>query len=145
MKAYKVVKNEHGKLISATSGTDLIKDNKISVTYIPKKYVRPVLKESYLFCFTNLYAAKNFANERTVIDTFGNYQVWEADIKHTTTRGIFTYGCLVRDAWKAVVRMIKNHKTISSVQIEYGNYGSYNKFKDNTIWAKQVKLLKRVY
>jgi hypothetical protein len=144
MKAYKVVRNNNGKLESATSDVSVIYDNGICVTYVPNRYVRPVLKSSYLFCFTNLDKAIDFKKQRLSFNPYQTFEVWEVDIKHTTTRGIFTYYYCVEEAWNLISRMIKNHKSIKTVEDEFGNTSAHDTFKNSTIWAKQVKLLRRV-
>lgn len=141
MKAYKVVKNENGRLVSATNETDLIQFNGIEVTYIPKRYVYPVLKSSYLFCFTDITKAVEFAEQRSFKNYPSVYEVWECDIKQTTTRGIFSYASIIKEAWKAISNLIKNHKTTERAVNSFGNYSAKKTFAHSTVWAKRVKLL----
>lgn len=136
MKGYKVVKRDNNKLVSATNQ---VVCNKNRVTYIPDRFVCPRkgYEDSYLFVFKNIEAAKEFCKH-----IGGTLEIWECEMNQVTSKGVFCSIYNMKRVWSIVEKLLRSHKKVDNRTMSTSL--AIDRWGDNTIWAKNVKLLRKV-
>lgn len=133
MKAFKVVQEFDERLMSANSPNSVY-----AVEYKEGEYVEPKLNSSYLFCFKTLADAQQFMKLNKLA-----FQLWECEIEKTTSKGVFVRTCDIAYAWRKIFDMMRKKKKICTDEISYDKEATEN-YRSGTIWAKRVKLTKRI-
>lgn len=134
MKAYKVVFNNNNFLESCCRNSEILPPG-YKVRYIPGEFAKPILDGSLLYAFSELVDAKTFVYKEFSFPYQYNMEIWECELRGVSTKGFISNRHSMFKNWNLFNRQKRLHKKINIKSI---------KTVPGTIWAKEIKLLRKV-